>query len=158
MKQRGRLIGSLLAPVLYGLLATSALGQSPPEDSEVTVTIDGLCAFPVLVELAGKAKIIELSGGRAIIISPAFVATFTNLDDPSKQEVLGITGAFHETTFANGDTLFKVTGRNLLIGLDPDNAFVVTVGNFTWVWDEEFNFVQPLTGDGRVINVCELLE
>ena len=148
---------AFLATVVLGLL-TNVNGQNPPEEAEDTFTIEGICTFPVLIEITGKVKFIELSGDKTIIISPRAFATLTNLDDPSKQEVLGITGAFHETILPNGDTETVVTGRNLLAGFDPDALFVLTIGNFSFVFDENFNLVQPVTGNGRVIDICALLE
>lgn len=159
MRQNQRLTTYiLLVPLLWGLMLTTVYGQNSPEHFEDSFTIDGICAFPVLVELSGKAKTIELTGGKTIFTSPGLVATFTNLDDPAKQEVLGITGAFHQFVFANGDTELIGTGRNLVIGFDPDVPFAVTIGNFRFVIDEDFNLVQPLTGNGQVIDVCRLLE
>jgi hypothetical protein len=143
---------------LWAFLVTNAYAQNRPEHFEDSFTIEGICSFPVQLELSGKSKVIELADGKSIIIAPGEFATFTNLDDPSKQEILGITGAFHQSVLANGDTEFIVTGRNLLLGFDPDALFVVTVGNFSFVFDENFNLVQPVTGDGRVIDICALLE
>jgi hypothetical protein len=159
MRKIQRLIrGSFLATVLLGIFVTNGYGQNPPQEVEDTFTIDGICAFPVLVELSGKMKVIELAGGKSIIIAPRAFVTLTNLDDPSKQEIFGITGAFHQSVLANGDTEFVVTGHNLLVGFDPDAPFVLTVGNFNFVFDESFNLVQPIAGDGLVIDICARLE
>ncbi|HEX6730117.1 MAG TPA: hypothetical protein VF074_08910 [Pyrinomonadaceae bacterium] len=158
MRQIQKLISfTFLVTLLLGLMVTT-YGQNPPQHFEDSFTIEGICSFPVLVELSGKAKTIELTGGKSISNAPGEVARFTNLDDPTKQEVIGITGAFHQSVLANGDMEFVVTGRNLLIGFDPDALFVVTVGNFSFVFDENFNLVQPVTGTGQVIDVCGLLE
>lgn len=157
MKNRTLTLAAAL--ILTALVAApSALGQGPPDPFEDSFTIEGICAFPVLVELSGKAKTIELNGGRMIFTAPAETATFTNLDTPAHHETLGITGAFHTTALEDGSTEFVVTGRNLLIGFDPDALFVITVGNFRFVLDDGFNLVQPLSGTGRVIDVCQLLE
>ena len=147
-----------VATFLFGSIVTRVCGQNPPEHFELSFPVEGICTFPVLVELSGKAKTIELTGGRTISVAPGEVARFTNLDDPSKQEVIGITGAFHQTALANGDTEFVVTGRNLLIGFDPDALFAVTIGTFSFVFDENFNLVQPVTGNGRIIDICQLLD
>lgn len=147
-----------LGALLSAFVVTNIHAQNRPEHFEESFSIEGICSFPVLVELSGKMKAMELTGGRTIIIAPDEFVVLTNLDDPSKQEVMAITGAFHETVFANGDTELVVTGRNLLVGLDPDALFVVTMGDFSFVLDENFNVVQPLTGKGRVIDICALLE
>jgi len=81
-------------------------------------------------------------------------ATLTNLDSGVQERVV-ITGAFHQTTLENGDVVTKATGRNLLG--DPQAGFVVAVGNFSYVFDAEGNLVQPLEGEGQLIDVCALL-
>jgi hypothetical protein len=110
------------------------------------------------VELNGKAKTIELPGGSLLFTSPSLTATFTNLDHPSRQATLGITGAISETVLENGDVLLLFTGRNLVIGFDPDAAFVITIGRFSAAFDAMGNVTQPLTGNGQLIDVCELLD
>ncbi|HSF32640.1 MAG TPA: hypothetical protein VLK82_19480, partial [Candidatus Tectomicrobia bacterium] len=73
--------------------------QGPLMDVEDTFTASDLglvlCAFDVGFELRGKAKRIDLSGGRMILTSPGLSVTLTNLDSPDNQVTLGITGAFH---------------------------------------------------------------
>jgi hypothetical protein len=144
--------------LVVSVAAPIALAQGPPTDFDDSFTIDGICAFPVLVELSGKAKTIGLPDGRAILTSPGVTATLTNLDNPTKQESLGITGAFHLTFPENGDVEFVVTGRNLLVGFDPEAAFVVAIGRFSFVLDAEGNLIQPVSGKGQLIDVCTLLE
>ena len=112
----------------------------------------------MLVELDGKAKTIELPGGSTLFTSPQLTARFTNLDNPSQRETLGITGAIRQTVLANGDVELVFTGRNLVIGFDPIAGFVITIGRFSVAFDADFNVTQPLTGNGQMINVCELLD
>ena len=139
-------------------LHTRALSQGPPTDVNDTLIIDGICSFPVLVELHGKAKTITPGQNRLILISPGVTASFTNLDNPAHHQTLGITGAFHLTIMENGDVGFVVTGRNLLVGVDANEGFLITIGRFGFVLDADGNVVQPLSGPGRVIDVCTLLE
>ncbi|HKZ79852.1 MAG TPA: hypothetical protein VJ124_16385 [Pyrinomonadaceae bacterium] len=146
----------LLIPLSCNLAGRTA-AQGPPTDFHDAFEIAGICEFTVMVELNGKAKTIELNGERTIFTSPGLTATLTNLDDPASETTIGITGAFHQTIRGNGDTEFVVTGRNLLIGVDPEAAFVLTIGTFSFTFDPAFNVVGPLTGNGQVINVCELL-
>jgi hypothetical protein len=112
----------------------------------------------VLVELNGKAKTIELPGGGALFTSPQLTATFTNLDNPSRRETLGITGAIGQTVLENGDVELLFTGRNLIIGFDPVAGFVVTIGRVSLAFDADFNVTQPLSGNGQLIDVCGLLD
>ena len=150
---------AILVAVACGPASRSALAQNgPPTPVDESFPIEGICAFPVLVELNGKAKTIELPGGSILFTSPKLTATFTNLDDPSRQETLGITGAIRQTVLENGEVELVFTGRNLVIGLDPLSGFVITVGRFSTAFDADFNITQPLTGNGQLIDVCELLD
>jgi hypothetical protein len=49
-----------------------------------------------------------------------------------------------------------VTGRNLL--LDPVQGFVLGIGHFSFIFDASENLVQPLKGQGQLIDLCALLE
>ncbi len=82
--------------------------------------------------------------------------TLTNLDNPENQETLNITGAFHQTTLENGDVVTVATGRNLLG--DPEAGFVLAIGDFSFVFDKEGNLIQPLSGEGQLIDICALLK
>lgn len=148
----------LLALACGAALSVSALAQGQPSDVDESFTIEGICAFPVLVELRGKSNTIELPGGRIIFTSPRLTATLTNLDHPANHETLGITGAFHQTVLPNGDVELVLTGRNLLIGLDPEAGFVISIGRFSFVVDADGNIVQPLSGRGQLVDICALLE
>ena len=57
-----------------------------------------------------------------------------------------------------GDVTFQITGRNL--PFDPDEGVNLTIGNFSFVFDENGNLLQSFEqtdGKGQVIDVCELL-
>ena len=139
-----------------------AQGQGgAPVDAGFTTDINpgdypGTCDFPVHLEVSGKGKTIELPGKKGFILtSPGLNATLTNLDNPENQETYNITGSVRPRTLENGDVETVITGRNLAI--DPEAGFVVAVGNFSFVFDAEGNLVQPLTGEGQLIDVCEAL-
>ena len=153
-------LGVLLALVLAApaALAQSRGGAPAPVD-ETPIDLEpgdvyGNCAFPIRLEYSGKAKVIRLSETRSIATSPGLTATLTNLDT-DKQVTLSITGAFHETTLANGDVVTKVTGRNLLG--DPEAGFVLAIGDFSYVFDKQDTLVQPLSGEGQLVDICGLL-
>ena len=118
-------------------------------------SVFGECAFNFRFEQNGKAATITLPGGRFIFTSPGLHATLTNLKDPTKSVTLNITGAFHQSTDQNGDTVTVVTGRNLLG--DPDAGFVLAIGSFSFKFDASGNLVQPLAGTGQLIKVCPLI-
>ena len=151
------LVAILTSGILIGSISLARADQGP-EIVDVSFTVDGVCDFPVLVELHGKSKTIFLSGDRVLSTSPGLEATFTNLDAPENQTTMGITGAFHQRLLENGDLEFVATGRNLLVGLDAEARFLVTIGTFRAVLAPDGNVVEPLTGSGREIDVCQLLE
>ena len=135
--------------------------QGPPTEVEATFTASEmglvLCAFDVGFDLSGKAKTIDLSGGRMILTSPGLSVTLTNLDSPEHQVTLSITGAFHNTELPNGNVQTVYTGRNLFF--DPLEGFVLLIGKFTGVADASTNMlVQPLEENGQKIDVCGLLD
>jgi len=119
--------------------------------------------FPIEFELSGKSKHIQFSDVRSIDLSPGQEVTLTNVDDPSHSVTLNITGSFHNTTLENGFILTEYDGRNLLG--DPmiisDNGhqpgLVLVTGHFSTIEDTPGHFVQPLEGQGRVVDVIDLL-
>ena len=150
-----RVLVVLALGLAFGRLPVAA--ANPPEDVDQSITIPagGGCAFGVEIVLSGKGKTIELPGARLILTSPGLDATLTNLDDPSKQVTLNITGAFHQTTKQDGSVVTVSTGRSLL--LDPQAGFVLAIGHFSFVFDAGGNLIQPLAGKGRLIDACALI-
>jgi hypothetical protein len=75
---------------------------APPGDADQEITLDGQldpetgefargngpqhCDYPVLLEVTGKSKVIDLGGGRFIVTSPNLKVVATNLDKPTNQE------------------------------------------------------------------------
>jgi hypothetical protein len=128
-------------------------GTIPPED--VAQFFPGHCSFPIQLELSGKGKVITLPDGRRILTSPGLDVTVTNVDN-GEQATFNITGTLHETTDpVSGEVTTVVTGRNLLF--DPEAGVVLTIGEFTYVFDAEGNLIQAFEGNGQVIDVCALL-
>jgi hypothetical protein len=130
-----------------------AAGGPPVEtvDSYVSTT----CGFEILVEANGKLKEIPLPGGRVKVLFPAFRGRLTNVAT-GKQVSLSITGSFHITAIPNGDTEIVYTGRNTFD--DPfAGRFLLLIGHFREVFDQDFNPVVPLGGTGRMVDVCQLL-
>ena len=150
----------LLGIGFHGQLAFA--GGAPP--TEVSFSIDipanavkpGSCPFPVNWSGTGLGGTIDLGGNRFIFTSPRFQVAVTNLDEPAKSVVLKVPGAFHQSTDPNGNVVTVVTGRNLLG--DPEAGMVLAIGNFSFVLGSGGNLVQPLAGNGQLINVCELID
>jgi hypothetical protein len=142
-----------------------ALNPNKPTDVDTTFVVDPLVLsesqdFPLEIVLSGKSKNIELSDDRFIFLSPGLEATLTNLDDPSNSVTLNITGSFHQTTLENGSVLTEYDGRNLLADPsidDGERGVVLAIGHFSTIIDNEGNVVQPLQGQGQIVNVIDLL-
>ena len=155
------------------VLVLSALGlafgqpaiadPNPPIDADFSLDAPadiggpGQCAFPFnLSSLNGKAKTIVLPDGRFIFTSPGLDVKVTNLNEPSKQVTLNVTGAFHVTTNAQGDTFYDVTGRNFLT--DPFAGVVLAIGRFSFAFNAAGELIQPLAGKGTLTDVCGLID
>ena len=149
------------------MAAPTVLAQGPPnggapEDVSGTFTVNpgdipGTCAFPMLFELSGKGKTIELPDGSLILTSPGVHVTVTNLANPENQATFNITGSFHRST--NPETGQEATlarGRNFLF--DPVAGTVIAIGDFSFVFNADGALAQPLEGEGQLIDVCALLE
>jgi len=115
----------------------------------------GECAFDVSLAINGKAKTITLPGNRFIATSPGLNVEVTNLSDLAKTVSLSVTGAFHQTIKSNGDIVTIVTGRNFLT--DPLAGVVLAIGTFRFAFDASGNLIEPLNGQGQLINVCDLI-
>ena len=158
---------ALIALLALAVAAPMAVAAAPPNpNAGAPVPVDatptdlpagavfGRCDFPIRYQLSGKAKLLTLPGGRFITTAPNQTATLTNLNT-GKKVTLNITGVFNQTTDENGNVVTMATGRNLLG--DPQAGFVLAIGNFSYVFDAKGNLVQPLQGQGQLIDVCGLL-
>jgi hypothetical protein len=141
---------------------------APPDEVTFDVDLDGeddeddlpqVCDFPVLLELTGKSKVIELGGGRTIVTAPNLKVVATNLTEPANQVSLNITGAIHQKTLGDGSVKSVFTGRNLVLGtLDVPTFLDLTIGHFTFVLAANgTTIVQELSGTGQRIKICDLL-
>ena len=155
-------LGILMALVVATPMASARSDNgTPPEDFSVTYSpsfvaqFPGHCEFPMQIEISGKTKTVEQGNGGVIISAPGQNATITNVSN-GERATFNITGSSHKSTLDNGNIQTVMTGRNLL--LDPVAGTVITSGRFTFVNDPtDTTNVVPLSGDGRRIDVCELL-
>jgi hypothetical protein len=140
-----------------GITAFSPAPDIPEETSgSFTAERGELCAFRVLGEFSGKMGTIELPDGGTIFTFPGLSVTLTNLDNVENQVTLSVTGSFHNATLENGNVQTVFTGRNLIF--QPQLGFVLAIREFTSVFDAENNVVEPLSGEGQLIDVCGLLD
>ncbi len=150
-------VGILVALILAVPVVSAQPGGGPPEPiDETPQELDPgvVCEFGVLYEETGKTKEIDLPGDRTTTIFPGARATLTNLET-GKRVTLNITGTFDERVLENGDVLTVLRGRNL--AFDPEAGFVLTKGRFSFAFDAEGNLIQPLSGKGKLVDVCGLL-
>jgi hypothetical protein len=141
-------------------LAQSGNGGAPQEYSvtygpDILAQYPGHCDFPMQLDVSGKTKTIEQGNGGMIITSPGAFATITNLAN-DKQATFNITGSAHKSTLENGNVKTVMTGRNF--ALDPVAGTFVSIGSFYFVNDPtDTTNVVPVSGTGRMIDVCALL-
>ena len=157
---------AVLASLTIGRLSVAAQNQAPQDvNANAPVAVNSVdvldagvvCPFAVQLSQAGKTKQIDLPGDRVIFTFPGLDVTVTNLtSEPTKEVTLNITGVFHITTEQDGSVVTMVTGRNLLF--DPQAGFVLAIGNFSFAFDAEGNLIQPLEGEGQLIDVCGAID
>jgi hypothetical protein len=153
-------VGIFIALVVAAPMVSARSNGGAPEDASGTVVVNpgdypGSCEFPFSLEFSGKAKTIELPNGAFIFTSPGLDVSITNLDNQENQATFNITGSVHQSTSENGDVVTVLMGRNFAI--DPEAGTTVVIGRFSFVFDAEGNLIQPQTGTGQRIDVCELL-
>jgi hypothetical protein len=150
-------VGAFATPAMAAGLAAPAIAKPPvPVDTTPFTFPEGTACpdFAVTGVLAGKGKLIDLGDGRTIVTSPGQKITLTN-DDTHKTVSYVITGTFHNQVInAQGDVQTMATGRN---ALTDSGTFVLTSGNFSFVNDKDGNNVTPLSGKGKITNICDAL-
>lgn len=146
-----------LAVGVVGVTPASSESNAPEElDLVLHLGAGEVCAFPIDIHLTGKTKTIEQADDRLLVISPGQEIVVTNVDEPSNQVTLNITGSLHTTTEANGTLRTQASGRNALF--DPIAGFVLAMGNFTYAFDANGNLIEPLNGKGRLLDICEMVD
>jgi hypothetical protein len=156
------MVGILAALVVAApmVAAQSDNGAVPQEYSvsygpEVIAQFPGHCSFPMQLDVSGKTKTIHQGNGGMIITSPGASATVTNLAN-GEQATFNVTGSSHKSILENGNVKTVMTGRNL--ALDPVAGTFVSMGHFTFVNNPSDTVnVIPVSGTGRMIDVCALL-
>jgi hypothetical protein len=107
------------------------------------------------VTFTGRAGTIALPDGGFIFTSPGLYGTFTNLSDPTKSVTLNLTGSAHVSFDANGNAIFRGTGRG--IAFSPSVGLLLLIGDFTLVFDSNGNLIQGPTGNGQITSICDLI-
>ena len=163
MKRLVLLVVGILSALVVAAPMVSAQSDNGAAPQEYTVTygpeviaqFPGHCSFPMQLEVSGKTKTVEQGNGGVIITSPGAFATVTNLAN-GEQATFNITGSAHKSILDNGNVKTVMTGRNF--ALDPVAGTFVSMGSFTFVNDPtDTTNVVPVSGEGRMIDVCALL-
>jgi hypothetical protein len=136
--------------------ASPPANGGPPGDGGWTVSLPAgvACPFAVKIEVTGRTKTISLPGGRFLLAYPGLNATLTNLDEPSRQVTLNITGAIHQTTLADGSVVTVSTGRSLFANPPAGSALIIG----TWAIDAQGDLMQPPVGAGQILDACAMIE
>lgn len=133
---------------------TASVSAGAPQPLEESYISDS-CGFPVLVELNGKVKELPLPGGRTKVLFPAFTGRVTNIATQAQVTLL-TTGSFHITELPTGGVELVYTGRNSYD--DPfEGRLLLLIGRFSESFDADFNTISPLSGDGQVQDICQMI-
>lgn len=146
--------GDRPGPQEVGIIASNGGAPTEVDPTPFDIPAGAFCDFAFRVTPSGKSKALTLPGERMIFLSPGLTWTLTNLET-EKAVTFRIPGAFHVDTLENGDLVTVVTGRNILG--DPIAGLVLAVGRFSFVFDAFGNLIQPLQGEGRLVDICGVL-
>jgi hypothetical protein len=136
---------------------SASVNGGAPTLVDADVVQAGLCTFDVRLQVNGKGKMLVVGKAQSIALftAPTLELTVTNVDDPDQRVTVGITGAFHVTTDADGNSVYVITGRNLIHR--PDAGLLLTQGVFTYALDADGTIVRPMSGRGQTTDLCALL-
>jgi hypothetical protein len=152
------LVAGVALALAVVLVLPRASSAAPPEPVDVTTTLPG-CDFPVLAEVSGKSKVMELPSGQTLITSPNLRITLTNEVEQTNQVTYVITGTFLTTEQDDSNLFVEARGRNLIFG--EEVGIFLTIGQFTFIGREADEGVivaiTPPTGEGSLTDVCALL-
>ena len=128
---------------------------SPPSGFTQTVTFPGICGFDVQATVTGKQGVISLPSGGSIVTGPVDLRHLhESLRSDEKRDP-----EYHRSiphlVDQNGNTIVTVTGRGA--AADPSFGLVLLVGEFTLVFDPQGNIISGPTGNGQIINICQLI-
>jgi hypothetical protein len=137
--------------------ASNGRGGPPIRDGG-TIILPSICSFgDVQVSGSFKQGVISLPGGGLLIISPENFPTFTNLSDPSKSVTVSNTATARLSTDQNGNIVVVQTGRGVLY--DSSYGLKQLIGEWTFTVDANTgDLIDGPTGNGQIIDICELID
>ena len=135
--------------------ATAWVKSASPNPIDDSYISESCVGFRVFLEGTGKLKEFPLPDGRTKVLFPGFRVTLTNIVT-GKQITMSATGSFHITELPNGNTEFVYTGRNTYD--DPvSGRLLLLIGRFREVYGPAFDTVEPLQGNGQIVDHCAAL-
>jgi hypothetical protein len=154
---------AVAAAALLALPLAAIAQQSPPGPANTIFTVPAnsaywACEFDLQIQLLGKGGWLTLPGGRFISIStsPGLKATLTNLQN-GNAATFNVTGSSRQSIDAYGNNVYNWTGRNLMG--DPTTGLVLAIGDYSYTFDSSGQtLLKPLSGTGRMINACQLVQ
>ncbi len=154
-----------LAPLALAVGLAAGAGSAvaapnPPGPVDPTAFPLDCPGFQVTAELTGKAKLINLPGGRQKITAPGQKVTLTGPSGTTVSYV--ITGTTHIQNLPRGVQEIRSTGRNVItvprvLGPNghPEGLFLTT-GNVNYAL-QNGKELRLFSGPGKVTDVCALL-
>ena len=101
-------------------------------------------------------KEIPLPGRRPKVLFPAFTGRVTNIATQAQVTLL-TTGSFHITELPTGGVEIVLAGSNSYD--DPfEGRLLLLIGRFSESFDADFNTISPLSGDGQVQDICQMID
>jgi hypothetical protein len=151
------LVLAVLGPPAAELARAGSGRGSPPVSGGGTLILKGICGFDVQVSGSFKTGMISLPDGSFLFTSPDNHPTFTNLSDTSKTLTISNTGPAKVYTDENGNLVVHIFGRSALF--DPSFGLELFIGEWTFTVDAHTgDIIQGPTGNGHIIDICELIQ
>lgn len=145
-------VAALAAPTV----ALANQGGSPsPGSNTLQFAAGEACAFPVEIQSSGKSKSMPFKGGRVITLFAQSVTTAVNLADPSKSITVRGGGNWHDVILPSGAILGSMSGHSYIVG----NPFglLLLIGQFSVVIAPDGQITEPPVGNGRQVQLCDLI-
>jgi hypothetical protein len=146
-----------LAPTASAQKPTKEPVEQPPDE-----VIEGICAFPVLIEtVVNNEKLLTFPDG-SMLITGTLKVRVTNVDDPANSRLLNISGPGKITPTPDGGEIVEARGTWLWVfmpdelGPGEPGQIILTTGRARAVFEADGSASFTVLS-GRRIDVCALL-
>lgn len=145
---------------IFVTLATLGLGvpqlAAAPVDVGAEFVVGCPTGFDLSISVDGKGNTLDVPGPRIFFTSPGLVATLVNTATGNAASV-SVTGSLVVTPTESGLLDIELRGRNLVLFPNGEGVLLV-VGVFGYTLDGNGNEVTRLSGQGRTVDLCALVE